>query len=148
MFEMRCTYTNFLIVTCYSLLAEIFACCAFVLPSLWLRSWDYRMNGPITDLQRTCNGPALEGVGSSRRISLKPVLILGNGFGMVFTLYIVFQANWTRWISQESMLIVMLLRLAAAYIIFSILYITASLSLAYNNLFSFNRQVKISACNG
>ena len=42
----------------------------------------------------------------------------------------------------------MLLRLAAAYIIFSILYITASLSLAYNNLFSLNRQVKISASNG
>ena len=42
------------------------------------------MNGPITDLQRTYNGPALEGVGSSRRISLKPVLILRmvfwNGF--------------------------------------------------------------------
>ena len=59
----------------------------FVLPSLWLRSWDYRMNGPITDLQRTCNGPALEGVGSSRRISLKPTLILRNGFGMVFTFF-------------------------------------------------------------
>ena len=38
------------------------------------------MNGPITDLQRTCNGPALEGVGSSRRISLKPVLISGDDF--------------------------------------------------------------------
>ncbi len=38
------------------------------------------MNGPITDLQRTYNGPALEGVGSSRRISLKPVLISGDGF--------------------------------------------------------------------
>ena len=33
----------------------------FVLPSLFLRSgsarWDYRMNGPTTDLQRTYNGP-------------------------------------------------------------------------------------------
>ena len=38
------------------------------------------MNGPTTDLQRTCNGPALEGVGSSRRISLKPVLIFGKWF--------------------------------------------------------------------
>ena len=46
------------------------------------------MNGPITDLQRTCNGPALEGVGSSRRISLKPTLILRNGFGMVFTFFL------------------------------------------------------------
>ena len=40
---------------------------AFVLPSLWLRSWDYRMNGPTTDLQRTYNGPASEGVESSRK---------------------------------------------------------------------------------
>ena len=46
------------------------------------------MNGLITDLQRTCNGPALEGVGSSRRISLKPTLILRNGFGMVFTFFL------------------------------------------------------------
>ena len=38
------------------------------------------MNGPITDLQRTCNGPALEGAESSRRIPLKPTLILGDGF--------------------------------------------------------------------
>ena len=180
MFEMRCTYTNFLIVTCYSLLAVIFACCAFALPllclrsafavpSFCLRSWDYRMNGPTTDLQRTCNGPALEGVGSSRRISLKPVLILGNGFGMVFTffwrimcilwlllkttelllpeLFSRFQAYWTRWISQKLMLIVMQLRLSAAYILSSDLYITASLSLAYNNISLFNRQVKISASN-
>ena len=44
--------------------------------------------GFTTDLQRIYNGPALEGVGSSRRISLKPVLILGNGFGMVFTFFL------------------------------------------------------------
>ena len=43
------------------------------------------MNGPTTDLQRTCNGPASEGVESSRRISLKPVLSWGNVFGMVFS---------------------------------------------------------------
>ena len=42
------------------------------------------MNGLTTDLQRTCNGPASEGVDSSRRISLKPVLSLGDGFENVF----------------------------------------------------------------
>ena len=41
----------------------------------------------------------------------------------------------------------MLLRLSAAYILPSDLYITTSLSLAYNNRFSFNRQLKISASN-
>ena len=30
----------------------------------------------------------MEGVGSSRRISLKPTLILRNGFGMVFTFFL------------------------------------------------------------
>ena len=43
------------------------------------------MNGPRTDLQRTYNGPASEGVESSRRMSLKPVLSWGNVFGMVFS---------------------------------------------------------------
>ena len=38
------------------------------------------MNGPTTDLQRTYNGPASEGVDSSRRISLKPVLTWGKCF--------------------------------------------------------------------
>ena len=42
------------------------------------------MNGPTTDLHRTYNGPASEGVDSSRRISLKPVLSLGDGFENVF----------------------------------------------------------------
>ena len=110
------------------------------------------MNGPITDLQRTYNGPALEGVGSSRRISLKPVLILEMGFGMVFTSFLkdnvhfviaienngiivtgaffrVFQACRIRRISLDLMLVVMLLRLSAAYILPSDSYITVSLSL-------------------
>ena len=43
------------------------------------------MNGPTTDLQRTYNGPASEGVESYHRISLKPVLSWGNVFGMVFS---------------------------------------------------------------
>ena len=37
------------------------------------------MNGPTTDLHRTYNGPA-EGVESSCRIPLKPVLSLEDGF--------------------------------------------------------------------
>ena len=36
------------------------------------------MNGPTTDLHRTYNGPASEGVDSSRRIPLKPVLTWGK----------------------------------------------------------------------
>ena len=54
------------------------------------------MNGPRTDLQRTYNGLTLEEVKSSRRISLKPVLSLEEGFGMFSTFYIVFQAYRTR----------------------------------------------------
>ena len=151
-------FSLLLLVTCY------WSWFSLAVPSLWLRSWDYRMNGPITDLQRTYNGPALEGVGSSRRIPLKPTLILGMAFGMVFTffwkiMYIMwlllkttelllpelfshFQACRIRRISHDLMLIVMQLRLSAAYILPSDLYITASLSLAYNNRFSFNRQAK------
>ena len=33
---------------------------AFVMPSLWLRSMDYRMNGLTTDLKRRRSGPATE----------------------------------------------------------------------------------------
>ena len=58
----------------------------------------------------------------------------------------VFQACRIRLISQEMMLIVMLLRLSAAYILFSDLYITISLSLVWallsNNKLSLNRQAK------
>ena len=43
------------------------------------------MNGLTTDLQRTCIGPASEGVESYHRISLKPVLSWGNVFGMFFS---------------------------------------------------------------
>ena len=43
------------------------------------------MNGLETDLERTYNGTASEGVESSRRISLKPVFSFGDGFGMFFT---------------------------------------------------------------
>ena len=58
MSEMRYAKTKFLIVTRYYWVrnADVPSMClrsAFVLPSLWLRSWDYRMNGPTTDLQRT-----------------------------------------------------------------------------------------------
>ena len=58
---------------------------AFVLPSLCLRFRFAPIDGASTDLQRTCIGPASEGVESSRRISLKPVLSWGNVFGMVFS---------------------------------------------------------------
>ena len=85
MSEIRYTYTQILIVTCYLLLAVISACCTFAMAPLFLRSCDYRMNGPTTDLQRTQNGPTLEGVESYHRISLKPVLSWGNVFGMVFS---------------------------------------------------------------
>ena len=63
-----------------------------VVPSLCLRFRFAPIDGASTDLQRIYNGPALEGVESSRRISLKPVFSLGNGFGMVFTFYTIFQA--------------------------------------------------------
>ena len=42
------------------------------------------MNGPGTEVQRTYNGTALEGVEISRRISLKSVLSCGDGFEMFF----------------------------------------------------------------
>ncbi len=58
---------------------------AFVLPSLQVRSYRWSINGLTTDLKRTYNGTASEGVESSRRISLKPVLSWGNVFGMVFS---------------------------------------------------------------
>ena len=57
---------------------------AFVMPSLHVRSNRWSINGLTTELQRTYNGPTLEGTESSQRISLKPVLSLGGWFGNVF----------------------------------------------------------------
>ena len=65
---------------------------AFVLPSLQVHFRFAPIDGASTDLKRTYNGPASESVESSRGITLKSVFSLGNGFGMVFTFYIVFQA--------------------------------------------------------
>ena len=119
---------------------------AFVMPSLCLRSYDYRMNGLTTELQRTYIGPTLEGAESSQRISLKPVFSLGDGLGMFFTFYIVFQAYRVGRISQKSMLVVILLRLSAAYTQPYNLHITASLSLSWvvqnYNRASLNKQAK------
>ena len=57
---------------------------AFVLPSLQVRSHRWSINGLITDLERTYNGTASEGVESSCRIPLKPVLSLEDGFENAF----------------------------------------------------------------
>ena len=57
MSEIRYTYTQILIVTCYLLLAVISVCYAFVLPSLCLRSESAPRTIGRTDLQRTYNGP-------------------------------------------------------------------------------------------
>ena len=81
-------------VTCYRRVRNA------VVPSLCLRSAfasgslqvHFRfapIDGASTDLKRTYNGPASESVESSRGITLKSVFSLGNGFGMVFTFYIV-----------------------------------------------------------
>ena len=108
--------------------------------------------GFTTDLQRIYNGTTTEGEVLAKN-SLKPVLISGMGFRMVFTPFLkdnvhivitnenngiivtraflrVFQAYRTRRISQEIMLIVMLLRLSAAYILSCNSHIKASLSLS------------------
>ena len=96
MSEMRYSNTKILIVTRYCRVITA------VVPSLCLRSesaprtigstdLERTYNGPITDLKRTYNGTASEGVESSRRISLKPVFRLGDGFGMLFAFYIVFR---------------------------------------------------------
>ena len=77
---MRYAYTKILIVTCYLLLQGQKCRCASVVPSLFLRSRDYRMNGLITDLERRYNGLALEEVERPRIISLKPILILVRWF--------------------------------------------------------------------
>ena len=44
--------------------------------------------GLTWDLQRIYNGTTSEGVESSRRISLKPILIWEMVFGMVFTFFL------------------------------------------------------------
>ena len=138
-------------VTCYCWVrnADVPSMClrsAFAMAPLFLRSCDYRINGLTTDLQRNYNEPTLEGAESSQRISLKPVLSLGDGLGMFFTFYIVFHAYWIRWISLKLMLIVMLLRLSAAYTQPYNLHITASLSLSWvvqnYNRASLNKQAK------
>ena len=71
MSEMRYSNTKILIVTRYPLLKGYNCRCAFVVPSLCLRSesaprtigstdLERTYNGPGTDLQRTWNGPAME----------------------------------------------------------------------------------------
>ena len=64
--EMRYADTNFLIVTCYLLPQglETLLCLryAFAMHSLQVRSHRWSINGFTTDLQRTWNGTALEGV--------------------------------------------------------------------------------------
>ena len=60
MSEIRYTYTQILIVTCYLLLAVISACCTFAMPSLCLRSESAPRTIGRTDLQRTYNGPTTE----------------------------------------------------------------------------------------
>jgi hypothetical protein len=116
------------------------------MPSLCLRFMFAPIDGVSTDLQRNYNGPTLEGAESSQRISLKPVFSLGDGLGMFFTFYIVFQAYRVGRISQKLMLIVMLLRLSAAYTQPYNLHITASLSLSWvvqnYNRASLNKQAK------
>ena len=53
---MRYADTNFLIVTCY-LLPQGWKCrCAFVLPSLQLRSHRWSINGLTTEVERYCIG--------------------------------------------------------------------------------------------
>ena len=130
---MRYANTKFLIVTRYPLLHGQKCCCALEMPSLCLRSTLAFKPNRGTDLKRTYNGGTTElhrrQQESSRRISLKPVFSLGDGFGMVFTFFRVFQAYRTRRISHEFMLIVMLLRPSVAYIHSLVLHITASLSL-------------------
>ena len=65
MSEMRyaCTKSLLLPVTRYckvrnAVVPSLWVRSAFAMASLFLRSWDYRINGPRTDLQRTWNGPA------------------------------------------------------------------------------------------
>ena len=89
------------------------------------------MNGPGTEVQRTYNGTALEGVEISRRISLKSVLSCGDGFEMFFAFLHLFSSILNKVNQPEINLIVMLLRLSTAYILPYDLYITASLSLSY-----------------
>jgi hypothetical protein len=57
------------------------------------------------------------------------IAIENNGIIVTGAFFRVFQAYRTRRICLELMLIVMLLRLSVAYILFSDLYITISLSL-------------------
>ena len=57
----------------------------FAIPPLLGLQDERTQNGLTTDLQRTYNVTASEGVESSLRISLKPVLSWGNVFGMVFS---------------------------------------------------------------
>ena len=92
---MRYDNTKNLIVTRYSLLLGLERLLCFrsasVLPSFCLRFRFAPIDGPSTDLQRIYNGTTWEGVESSRRISLKPIFRLGDGFGMLFAFYIVFR---------------------------------------------------------
>ena len=130
--EMRCAYTKILIVTRYPLLQglEMPLClrCAFVLPSLQVRSHRWSINGLTTDLERNYNGATSEGVEVFAKSHWSLYWFVGDGFGMVFTFYIVFQAYRIRLFSQKLMLIVMLLRLSAAHNMPSSLYITSALS--------------------
>ena len=111
---------------------------AFVLPSLQVRSHRWSINGFTTDLQRTS-------IGGSWKFSqnlIEACINSGDGFGMFFLfflkdnvyiaiaidnngiivtrafsrLYIIFQAYRIRWSSQKLMILVLLLRLSAAYI--------------------------------
>ena len=86
-----------------------------VVHSLCLRSAFASGSLPSMEHQRIYNGTASEGVESSLRISLKSVLIFGDGLGMVFTFFIVFHAYRIRWSIQKFMLVVMLLRLSATH---------------------------------
>ena len=112
MSEMRYAYTIILIVTCYLLLQGLERCCASILPPLQVpfyshskaRTW----NGITAESQWTHDGTASEG--------------LPEHFSR---LYIVFQA----YRKPEIMLVVMLLRLSAAYTLPCNYMLTASLSL-------------------
>ena len=67
MSEMRYANTKILIVTRYWSWFRLL----WVVPSLYIRSWDYRMNGPTTDLQRRWNGSI-------------PVCVFGNRYYVPF----------------------------------------------------------------